>query len=97
MTIIEALQFCKATGRSVCRSKTHHVRWDLNAVYSFTADALLADDWEDAEPYTGGAVTSGRPSLDPVDRTMKIRALPREAPSLLFVRHLGIFSAACSA
>ena len=56
MTIIEALQFCKATGRAVCRpgSMSTHVKWDLDWTYKFSGDDILADDWEDAETYMSG-------------------------------------------
>jgi len=56
MTIIEAIRFCKDTGRSVRRLGSMSVKWVPNFEYSFTADELLAEDWE----VMGGLAASGK-------------------------------------
>ena len=87
MTIIEALKFCKATGRSVCRTGSKFVKWDPSSAYSFTVEELLAEDWEDAKTYIPRGVsvgTSGGPSLDRVGMSpQELKALREAAKAVL--------------
>lgn len=58
MTLIEAMKWSKETGGSFSRYGSMFCTWGETFVYEFTAEEILADDWEDVRTYipklTGG-------------------------------------------